>query len=242
MGTDVTVDLKQMERMAESINNRAANLRIKFANMLDDVKDMQKYWKGESYAKFATTVNNTIPTLDKMVKYFGVSLPKEIIAKRNQYAKSMQMAEVSAEKNQNIFELTKLTIANQGTEIKFNSAGMASLTSKIDQRFENILNTNLVNIKEDFNSITWKGDTGKKLKTKFREYMDETISAVNKIRKAYRNALEAQAKAMDKAETGNATSGATADVSTLNTQAQAAENQADTLKGQNYDWQTLGMK
>ena len=223
MGTDVTVDLKQMERMAESINNRAANLRIKFANMLDDVKDMQKYWKGESYAKFATTVNNTIPTLDKMVKYFGVSLPKEIIAKRNQYAKSMQMAEVSAEK-------------------KFNSAGMASLTSKIDQRFNNILNTNLVNIKEDFNSITWKGDTGKKLKTKFREYMDETISAVNKIRKAYRNALEAQAKAMDKAETGNATSGATADVSTLNTQAQAAENQADTLKGQNYDWQTLGMK
>ena len=75
MGVDTTVNLKQMDRMADSISNRGMELGYTFEGMIADVKKMQKYWVGQSYAKFANTVNKTIPTLEAMEKYFSRQLP-----------------------------------------------------------------------------------------------------------------------------------------------------------------------
>ncbi len=237
MGVDATVNLKQMRTIAESISNRGNNLGNKILNMLNDVENMQQYWKGDSYVHFVTIVNKTIPTLQKMHTYFTDKLPEEIVAKRNQYAKAMEKKKVTIYPyGVTIFE--KLPIKDQGDEIKFNSAGMASLTSKIDQRFDNILKTNLPNIKEDFNSIIWKGSTGDALKKEFKKYMEDTIEAVKKIRTAYRKALEAQAEAMEAAEEGNKRSAIRADISGLKSGAIEAEQQAEKAKSASYDWES----
>lgn len=239
MATDVTVNLKQMQNKAESISKRGVRLGLKFENMLGDVKNMQKYWQGDAYRDFVKIVNDTIPTLKEMNKYFAVKLPKEITAKRNQYAKAMKKSTI-ATATVNVSDLQKITIPDQGDEIKFNSAGMNSQTSKIDQRFQNILNTNLPNIREDFNAITWKGSTGDTLKKNVKKYMDETIEAVKKIRTSFRKALEEQAKAMEKAEEGNKRLGTAADLAGLQIGSKEADSLSSNLSSQNYNWDAEG--
>lgn len=242
MATDVTVNLKQMQNKAESISNRGVNLGKKFENMLGDVKNMQKYWQGDAYRDFVKIVNDTIPTLKKMNKYFAVKLPKEIVAKRNQYAKAMKKATI-ATTTVNLSDLQIITIPDQGDEIKFQSAGMNAQTSKIDQRFQNILVTNLPNIKEDFNAITWKGSTGDALKKEFKKYMDETIEAVKKVKKSFRDALEAQAEAMEKAEKFNLVTEignvlGTIDKEIIDPAQKMAKDVTETLKDKIYDWKS----
>lgn len=238
MGVDTTVNLKQMDRMADSICNRGMELGYTFENMIADVKKMQKYWVGESYAKFANTVNKTIPTLEAMEKYFSRQLPNEILKKEKQYAKAMQKNTITEEIVGVPFTLEKVPVKDQGDEIKYNSASMTSLASKIDQRFDRILQAHLPKIKEDFNSITWKGSTGDALRKEFKTYIENTREAVKKIRTAFRKCLEAQGQAIEKAEEGNKISGARADVSGLNTGAVAAEQQAEKANSETYNWES----
>lgn len=240
MGMNATINLKQMVNKADKIAERGVNLEMKINNLIDTVKTMQPYWQGQSYVDFVSKVNKAIPTLTKMVNYFQTTLPKEIISKRNQYAKADQKSSVpngyvkgNVDWNINI---SLINVKEQGDELIFNYAGMMSKADMLVQIFDSILKTNLPNIKDDFKSITWKGSTGDSLRSKFNANMDTTIDTIKKIRTAFRKYLDAQGKAMNDTELLNATTHEMVDLSILHRAADEASDREAEIASKSYDW------
>lgn len=201
MDIETKVNLRHMIRVSESISKRGFNISEKFDKLLFQVKTMQEYWRGEAYTEFVRNVNCKVETFTDISNYCAEQLPKEIISKRNMYARKNNEVEEDINFNKPVV-LNKLIIKEQGNIIIYKSSAMEIKINKVEQIFDDIRRY-LNEIEEDFNLIIWEGALKILMKQSFEEKMILNKRIIKSTKQAFHDYLQKQMKEMDIAEKDN---------------------------------------
>lgn len=227
MSIETKVNLKYMLKVSERISKIGFNISERFDKFLFQVKTMQEYWQGEAYIEFVRNVNRKIEIFTDISNYYTEMLPKEIISKRNMYARKINEVEDDVNLNKPV-GLNKLIIKEQGNIIIYKSSAMEIKINRIEQIFDDIIRY-LKEIQEDFNSIIWEGTLKILMKQSFEEKMIIHKRIIKSTKQAFYDYLEKQMREMDKAEKDNSFIEQHINLSDVNTKIN--------IESSSYDWE-----
>lgn len=233
MAVNNKVDLDKMVKHANRISEIGVKMNSRFINVFEDIEKMQKYWKGDAYAKLVRIVNTLDDNFNRISNYFCDTLQMEIIKKRNQYAKASKKATVNPT-GTSATKITNIPVKAQGDEIVFNEAKIDDISMKVYERFANV-EDDLEKILNTFDKITWEGDTGNVMRKILKERIARTKDVMKKVLNAIKQYINAAKKAMNAAEKGNQTTSAEVGTSGIDTASSGLNAEGKGFDG-GYDW------
>ena len=200
---NVKNDYNSMSKLAQEIRDEGKLINNSLITAYNEVKSMYdaSEWRGISYNELVGDFQKISPDLEEILKIVVQNVPYALETVANNYSVADSGSKVKPAVNEPPKKLPTL-ILGQTKYMQYEEGKIATRADKICKELDSVINR-IDSIDAKFGKIQWEGIAADAFKVKFKNLKNKTKSALESIRKQFKQIIDTRKENMRRTEKAN---------------------------------------